>query len=96
MRDLLDAQLDQPAAVSGDSLHSAVASPDAQPWEAALTAVLTVQVHVRVARTELVGGEETDEQPVADLPDADQLRQLFAQVAASLDAARQTLRQKTS
>ena len=97
VRDRLDAQLESPAPERpGDSLYSAVQSADASPWEAALTAVMTLQIHVKVAKDELFGDEEEGTRPAAGLSDADDLRQAFATLEGSLDSARARLRERAS
>lgn len=82
------------------SLYSWVASPDASPWEASLTAVMTVQIHTGVARSALFGTEPGDDdaepeydEPVPTLDGGDELSSAFEEIEASLDAARKRLRE---
>ncbi len=82
------------------SLYSWVASPDASPWEASLTAVMTVQIHTGVARSALFGTEPGDDdaepeydEPVPALDGGDELSSAFEEIEASLDAARKRLRE---
>ena len=89
-----------PAPTTVGSLYTYTSHADDPEWEAKLGAVMTVQIHVGVARSDLFGQDpdtpedernEYDEPP-PQLEGADELRQAFDDVEAALDAARQRLR----
>lgn len=90
-----------PAPTTVGSLYSYTSNPDDPEWESKLTAVMTIQIHVRGARADLFGQDpdtpedervEYDEPP-PKLHGADDLQRAFDDVEAALDAARQRLRE---